>query len=231
MTFDPSQHLIQLKGKDYLEVKWRLAWLRDSEPDARIETECLESSADYASFKATITLPTGAVATGHGSEEKKDFGDFYEKAETKAIGRALGALGFGTQFTDDFEFGAEQGRVVDSPVERTPSRASRQSAPRGQGQPLADQVKKRSQPAESDSALITDKQIGFAKSLIEDKGYDGQARDTLLITLVRGVTNQDDIAAMTRPAASKMIDYIKSDVFNKWADEKLAEIDNEEAPF
>src|SRR3546814_7260726 len=56
-------------------------------------------------------------ATGYGSETPKDFGDYIEKAETKAIGRALGALGFGTQFTDDFDEGHERNgerNVVDS---------------------------------------------------------------------------------------------------------------------
>src|SRR5581483_1538041 len=34
------------------------------------------------------------------SETATDFGDFIEKAETKAIGRALNALGYGAQFTE-----------------------------------------------------------------------------------------------------------------------------------
>ena len=86
-----------------------------------------------AVFKAKVTLPTGASATGWGSEEQSDFGDFLEKAETKALGRALAALGFGTQFTDDFEFGAEDGKVVDAPVGKPagytpkPSRTSNSS--------------------------------------------------------------------------------------------------------
>jgi hypothetical protein len=81
----------------------------------------LEHSDSHAIFKATVCVPAeapgeiGALATGYGSETQSDFGDFIEKAETKAIGRALAALGLGTQFCDDF---AEDGSVTDSPVQR-----------------------------------------------------------------------------------------------------------------
>ena len=66
-----------------------------------------------------VSIPGGGSATGWGSESSGDFRDYLEKAETKAIGRALAALGFGTQFCPDFEFGAAAGRVVDSPVKVT----------------------------------------------------------------------------------------------------------------
>jgi ssDNA-binding Zn-finger/Zn-ribbon topoisomerase 1 len=49
-------------------------------------------------------------------ESKRDFGDFIEKAETKAVGRALAMLGYGTQFAAD-ELDEGQ-RIVDSPEER-----------------------------------------------------------------------------------------------------------------
>lgn len=118
-TFDASRYLVTLKGKDYLEVKWRLLWLRTEHPEAQLTTELLRLEEGYAVFRATVSIPEGGSATGHGSEEASDFPDFLEKAETKAIGRALGALGYGTQFTEDFEFerGGEQG-FVDAPVER-----------------------------------------------------------------------------------------------------------------
>ena len=133
-TFEPKKHLIQLKGKDYLEVKWRLVWFRGENPGGKIETELIDRATGAAMFKATITKEDGGVATGHGSETQSDFGDYLEKAETKAIGRALGALGYGTQFSDDFDFGAEsQGKVVDAPVERRSSAAK--SAPATQATP------------------------------------------------------------------------------------------------
>lgn len=99
--FDPTPYLRQLRGRgggDYLDVKWRLLWLRKEHPDAELITEMVEHDPQMAIFKATVTLPTGGKATGYGSETANDFPDFIEKAETKAIGRALNALGFGAQF-------------------------------------------------------------------------------------------------------------------------------------
>ena len=116
-AFDPTRHLTKVSGRDYLEVKWRLVWLRDTHPEAQIETELVQHQNQMAVFRARVTLPSGASATGWGSEGADDFGDYLEKAETKALGRALAALGFGTQFCPDFDFGAEQQRVVDSPVD------------------------------------------------------------------------------------------------------------------
>ena len=108
-SFDASKYLTNLRGKEYLEVKWRLLWLRTQHPDATIETEMVEHDAGLALFRARVSVPGGGSATGWGSETVDDFGDFIEKAETKALGRALAALGFGTQFCEDFNFAAEHG--------------------------------------------------------------------------------------------------------------------------
>lgn len=125
--FNPADHLMKLKGKDYLEVKWRLVWLREEHPDAIVTTEHIDLQDNRAVFRATISLPNGGGATGYGSETQKDFGDFLEKAETKAVGRALAALGYGTQFAPELEEGE---RVVDSPVQRpnAPQTASKPPA-------------------------------------------------------------------------------------------------------
>lgn len=117
-SFDPSRYLSKVKGSDYLEVKWRLVWLRDQYPDASIETELMSHSGNQAIFRAKVSVPTGASATGWGSEEINSFPNYVEKAETKAIGRALAALGFGTQFCPDFDYGSDSGQVVDAPVAR-----------------------------------------------------------------------------------------------------------------
>lgn len=130
-AFDASRYLTKLKGKDYLEVKWRLLWLRTEHPDAVIETELARLETDFAAghamavFRASVSIPDGGSATGWGQEELRDFGDYLEKAETKALGRALAALGFGTQFCEDFDFAeGDQNRVVDSPVDRASTRAN-----------------------------------------------------------------------------------------------------------
>jgi len=82
-TFRASRYLTKLDGKDYLEVKWRLLWLRTEHPDAVIATELVKHEVGMALFKARITLPDGGEATGWGSETINDFGDYIEKAETK----------------------------------------------------------------------------------------------------------------------------------------------------
>ena len=112
--FDPKPHLIQLPRKvkdnatghwttvyeDYLEVKWRLCWFRDRYPHGQITTEevCVDLERGYARYKATVDDGEGGTATGYGTETQADFGDYCERAETRALGRALAALGIGTQF-------------------------------------------------------------------------------------------------------------------------------------
>jgi hypothetical protein len=125
MTFNPSEHLVKIKTKqgmqDYLKVQHRLVWFRENCPEGIIETEMvhLDTEKQIAVFKAIAHNGNGALAMGHGSESARDFMDYIEKAETKAIGRALAALGFGTQFTaDELDEGT---RIVDSPVERMPA--------------------------------------------------------------------------------------------------------------
>jgi hypothetical protein len=92
--FDPRPYLSKLKGDDYLEVKWRLLWLRTTQPAARIETELMAHEGQHAIFRAWVKLPdttdpstgeliaTGGSATGWGSEAPNDFRDYIEKAES-----------------------------------------------------------------------------------------------------------------------------------------------------
>ena len=89
--FDPTPYLRKIGGRgrsseDYLDVKHRLLWLRTEHPDAQIMTEHIQIDDQSAIFKATVIVPGGGTATGHGSETATDFGDYIEKAETKALG-------------------------------------------------------------------------------------------------------------------------------------------------
>lgn len=116
--------LMNLKGKDYLMVAYRLQWLSDDYPNYVIDTQALELTADMAVYKATVTLldEKGQMvrrAQATKSETKSDFKDFIEKAETAAIGRALAMLGFGTQHAiADLD---EGNRLADSPLEKATS--------------------------------------------------------------------------------------------------------------
>ncbi len=145
-TFNPREHLIELKSKqgtqEYLPVQWRLVWFRELCPQGEILTELITLDLDretqeegyvwnnetrrsekvvkrakgYAIFKATVKDGKGGIATGYKSEKAASFSEYAEKAETGAIGRALAALGYGTQFAPDLD---EQHRIVDAPVDRS----------------------------------------------------------------------------------------------------------------
>ncbi len=154
-SFNPSEHIMQIKSdqgsKDYLPVQWRLVWFRSVCPEGSIETEMLHLDLDrdteeevyvwnaerrrsekiskhaqgFVIFRAVVKDGQGGIATGTKSEKAASFPDFIEKAETGAIGRALAALGYGTQFTGD-EWD-EAHRIVDSPVDRQPTLAAKHS--------------------------------------------------------------------------------------------------------
>lgn len=144
--FNPNEHLMQIKSRngsaDYLPVQWRLVWFRSLCPNGTIETEIvhldlereteeetyawnsdthrsekiIKRAPGFAVFRAIVKDGRGGVAMGTKSEKAASFPDYIEKAETGSIGRALAALGYGTQFAGD-EFD-ERHRIVDAPVDR-----------------------------------------------------------------------------------------------------------------
>jgi hypothetical protein len=188
-TFDPSRFLTLVSGKEYLEVKWRLVWLRSEHPDAKITTELVSHQNSEAVFRAEVSIPDGGSATGWGSEDAQGFGDYLEKAETKAIGRALAALGFGTQFCGDFEFGAAAGRVVDSPVSMTPSNVTQGPFERG---------------GSSSDLAATDRQRNLIQALAREQKISGKALDELSMERT-GATFRD----ITRQNASTIIEFLR----------------------
>ena len=107
--------IMNLKGKDYLQVAHRLVWLREERPLWSIETEIVKLEEKFALARATIRDEAGRViATGHKREDAGHFGDFIEKAETGAVGRALAYCGYGTQFcADELD---EGDRIADAPT-------------------------------------------------------------------------------------------------------------------
>src|SRR6266566_2474611 len=164
-TFNPNEHLMQIKSregtKDYLPVQWRLVWFRTLCPDGCIETEMVHLDIDreteeeayvwnsetrrsekvtkrangFVIFRAVVKDGKGGIATGTKSEKAASFPDYIEKAETGSVGRALAALGYGTQFAPELN---EEHRIVDAPVERAPYASSYDSNNSGSGRrPLA----------------------------------------------------------------------------------------------
>ena len=111
--------LLNLKGKKYLMIAYRIQWMNEEVENFSVTTEFLLMTDDQAVAKATVTImdkdgKTIKTAMATKRETKKDFPDFTEKAETAAIGRAISILGFGTQFAlSDLD---ENMRLADSPL-------------------------------------------------------------------------------------------------------------------
>lgn len=144
MAFNPKEHMMNLKGKEYLEVKWRLVWFREDHPTWQIDTILLSSDDKSALFACKIYDETGRqISSGHGSESVRDFADYIEKAETKSIGRALAMLGYGTQFAPELEEGE---RIVDAPVDR-------KAAPKAPAKPQEEPKQNPPKPKELDYVL------------------------------------------------------------------------------
>ncbi len=202
-TFNPNEHLIQLKSRDglrdYLPVQWRLVWFRSVCPQGTIETEMIHLDLDreteeevevwneekqvnekvikrangFAVFRAVVKDGKGGIGTGTKSEKAASFPDYIEKAETGAIGRALAALGYGTQFTGD-EFN-EAHRIVDSPVARNvPPSGGNKRKPTISARPTVAERNDndyRVTPAENDpNALATEQQLTSIRKLCERLG-------------------------------------------------------------
>lgn len=227
--FDPTRYLINLNGKgDYLEVKFRILWFRKTHPDGQIVTEFVNmldcGDRGPAIFRATVTAGT-MVATGWGTETATDFRDFIEKAETKAIGRALAAAGFGTQFCEDHNFGANATqnvgtmRIVDTPVDLASSRG-RRSAPVSNDDPrMRDNAPARgrasvspnrttAQPLSADSdparQRATDRQIKFIGAIAREAGLDEQELATWCAELYN-----TDLDKLNRRDASALIEALQ----------------------
>jgi hypothetical protein len=189
--FNPKAHLIRIKGgAEYLETKWRLVWLRDVHPEASIITTPHFIDEQRAVIHTEVSIPGERlpwVATGIGSEERTDFNDYIEKAETKAIGRALAAAGFGTQFTDDFDTPVTadgRDRIVDSPVTRS---YAAQDAPQ------------RTESPRMGGDTISEKQLKYLHVLMTERGVDEQMlKDSTGVVSLKDLTKRQASEAIER---------------------------------
>jgi hypothetical protein len=179
--FDPAKHMRKLAGKDYLEVCWRLVWAQMDNDTVDIITELVDlrmgdegAKTDFALFKAEVNIPGKGKYVAYGSETRGDFLDFIEKAGTKAVGRALGLAGYGTQFADDWVFDPSNvGKVVDSPVDRQLAAAqSRAGLPPGRTSPTASQKQ---------LDLITTRSKGKETIVVDFLASKGVSKETISV--------------------------------------------------
>lgn len=146
--FNPNDHLMKIQRKDYLPVRWRLVWFHQATSSRAgyitVELEH-DRQAGFAKFFAIawdggeetwrhlklngIELDVcGRVATGEGTCTKVQFDSFYEKAATKALGRALAGLNFGTEFASEMDEEGD-GDLADAPLQRENTQQRAQSTP------------------------------------------------------------------------------------------------------
>lgn len=112
--------LRDMKGKDYLDVPYRVQWMREEHDDWGIETSFLQLTEKVAIAHATIRDGAGRVlAQATKTETPGGFADYVEKAETGSVGRALAFCGYGTQFAQEL-VDEDENKVVDAPKEGRP---------------------------------------------------------------------------------------------------------------
>lgn len=235
--------LMSLKGKDYLQVAHRLVWFREEHPEGKIITEVMFSDENRAVVKAVVSIPhmnSGAwleLSSGHKSEQKGRFGDFLEKAETGAIGRALAVAGYGTQFEPEFD---EEERIVDSPMP-APSRKKQENV--GDEEPSPKATKPFATLAEDLSAvrqapkLAPTQTIAPTNSITIPKGEGGVYTVTTVIdTAIQKPSDRDAlnkrITAMSKVVIAKRLktlEELKADMKSKYGADSTAGLDDAEA--
>lgn len=175
--YNPNDHLMNLKGKEYLDVQNRLLWfIRDQRAliaaglattSYVVRTECVEMDRErgWAHFKTRVRDVLGNESTMYGSEAMKDFPDYAEKASTKALGRALLALGYGAGMAPELDEGE---RVVDSPVARPNTMRQRFEPARRESAAAAPAPVAR--PASGGESAATEQQMASIRKLCATLG-------------------------------------------------------------
>lgn len=234
MPFDPRQHLINLKGKDYLPVAARLIWLNEEANRFTIHTNILKLEDTYAVVQATVTVSSDEnvalkTATALKREDKTHFPDYLEKAETGAVGRALGMLGYGTQFAPEFDemAGQLEARVVDTPqatpkTEATPNlanlglkTAASLGAPTNKRKPQPEPEAVATVKAQPEEPDIDDGLEEYDHGAVPDDELFSDAKVLRLLTIGAKLFNLqgDALEARVLEAASKILARSVADLY------------------
>jgi hypothetical protein len=199
---------IRVQGnKQYLPVANRVQWFRGEHPTWTISTSVVELdwTNGYAVLRAEVLDDTGRlIASGMKTETRKGFGDFVEKAETGAVGRALARTGYGTEDALDLE----GDRYADAPIEQPErgTRGAKASSPSGTPAPAP--VQRTPEEQELIGQLLEIPGMTIARaSLLADavgvpKGTNANA-DQLREMLARTLESPEDASAHATPAAGE----------------------------
>jgi hypothetical protein len=153
--------LLPIKGGGlYLKAAYAVLWFRHDHSDFSIETEIVTADENFALMKATIRDESGrALATGHKSCTRQAFPTgWIEKAESGAVARALGFLGYGT------EFGELEG---DTPTPASPRGSEENIAP----VPASLARRTRPSPGSANAPILSTQQQAI-RALSQQKGVE-----------------------------------------------------------
>ena len=112
MTINLADHVMNLKGREYLPVAPRIVAFREACPGWSIMTEPLDIGQSLYCKAIILDDSERVIATAH-KVVTSFAGGAFEKAETGAIGRALSLCGYGTLAAQDMDEGDD---IADSPA-------------------------------------------------------------------------------------------------------------------
>ena len=96
---------VNIKGKEYVEVKTRVQWFRKNIENGCIKTDHVFFDGETIMCQTEILIDGKLVATGMAHEEKNASAinktSFVEICETSSVGRALGMYGVGIESSVD----------------------------------------------------------------------------------------------------------------------------------
>ncbi len=183
--------LMDLKGKDYLQVAHRLVWFRQEKPLWAIETTILEGLV-----LATVKDESGRIiSTAHKSIGSKQYA--IESAETGAIGRALAMVGYGTAHCGDELLEGDE--LADAPTVRPPNLGNGSRLTHNAAEtPTRPKFEGIGRPASANHA--SQKQVDYIKALYPKKGWTNKKMADYL-----GTINLPTLEAMNPMQADHLI--------------------------
>lgn len=190
--------LVDLKGKEYLQVQHRIRWFVEEKPEWVITTRLVERTDSWILFEASIIDDKGKIRS---SAHK--FGalamNLVEKAETGAVGRALAFLGYGTQFTGD-ELD-EGDHLADSPS--APMKPQSVEKLAAASAPVMPQT---SSPQEKRTKELSEKQIKRLWAIAKTHGWSNSD----VMSLIRSKFKIGDADVLTKKEYDYVCNYMES---------------------